>query len=40
MELALRQRLGVEPHERTAGRTGYRNGYREQPCDTRVGTIP
>src|SRR5215469_479140 len=35
----LAEHLGAERHERTADRTGYRNGYRERPWDTRVGTI-
>jgi putative transposase len=39
MELELTQRLGAERHERTAERTGQRNGYRERTWDTRVGTI-
>ena len=39
MELELAEHLGAERHERTTDRTGYRNGYRERPWDTRVGTI-
>jgi transposase-like protein len=39
MEMELAQHVGAERHERTADRTGYRNGYRERPWDTRVGTI-
>src|ERR687886_159755 len=39
MELELAEHLGAERHERTLERTGYRNGYRERPWDTRVGTI-
>src|SRR4029077_10815310 len=39
MELALGEHVGAERHERTAEWTGYRNGYRERPWDTRVGTI-
>ena len=39
MDLELAEHVGAERHERTAGRTGYRNGYRERPWDTRVGTI-
>ena len=31
--------VGAEPHQRTAGRTTYRNGYREREWDTRVGTL-
>src|ERR671932_1585432 len=39
MKLELAEQLGAERHERTAERSGYRNGYRERPWDTRVGTI-
>ena len=39
MELELAEHVGAERHERTPERTGYRNGYRERPWDTRVGTI-
>lgn len=39
MELELAEHLGAERHERTPDRSGYRNGYRERPWDTRVGTI-
>lgn len=39
MELEVSQQLGAERYERTADRTGQRNGYRERPWDTRVGTI-
>lgn len=39
MELEITQHIGAERHERTAGRTGQRNGYRERTWDTRVGTI-
>src|SRR5262245_10114535 len=39
MELELAEHLGAERHERTAERSGYRNGYRERPWDTRVGSI-
>src|ERR671931_2061642 len=39
MELEVTQQLGAERHERTADRSGYRNGYRERTWDTRVGTI-
>ena len=39
MELEVAQHLGAERHERTPDRTGQRNGYRERPWDTRVGTI-
>jgi transposase-like protein len=39
MEMELAEHVGAERHERTADRTGYRNGYRERPWDMRVGTI-
>ena len=39
MELEVTQHLGAARHERTAERTGQRNGYRERPWDTRVGTV-
>ena len=39
MELELDEHLGAERHERTEGRTGHRNGYRQRSWDTRVGTI-
>jgi putative transposase len=39
MELEVAQHLGAERYERTPGRTGQRNGYRERAWDTRVGTI-
>jgi len=39
MELEVSQHLGAERHERSLERTGYRNGYRERPWDTRVGSI-
>src|ERR671924_179603 len=39
MEMELAEHVGAERHERTLERTGYRNGYRERPWDTRVGSI-
>jgi putative transposase len=39
MEVEVEQHLGAAKHERTGERTGYRNGTRERPFDTRVGTI-
>jgi transposase-like protein len=39
MELEVRQHVGAERQERTEERTGQRNGYRERPWDTRVGSI-
>ncbi len=39
MEMEVEQHVGAARHERTAGRTGQRNGYRERSWDTRVGTV-
>jgi len=39
MELEVTEHVGAERHERTAARTGQRNGYRERAWDTRVGTV-
>src|SRR6266571_5105562 len=39
LELQVNQHIGAERYERTAERTGQRNGYRERRWDTRVGTI-
>ncbi|HET8645781.1 MAG TPA: IS256 family transposase, partial [Vicinamibacteria bacterium] len=39
MELEVAQHLGAERYERTATRSGQRNGYRERAWDTRVGSI-
>jgi transposase-like protein len=39
MELEVTQHLGAERHERILSRVGQRNGYRERPWDTRVGSI-
>src|SRR4051795_4758321 len=39
MEVEVSQHLGAERHERTAERSGQRNGYRDREWDTRVGTI-
>ncbi len=39
MELEVSEQLGAGRHERTEGRKGYRNGYREREWDTRVGTV-
>src|SRR5438477_9560714 len=40
LRMALAEHVGAERHERTAERSGYRNGYRERrPWDTRVGSI-
>ena len=40
MEVEISQLTGAELGERTEHRQTYRNGYRERPFDTRVGTIP
>jgi putative transposase len=39
MELEVTRHVGAARHERTAERTGQRNGYREREWDTRVGTL-
>jgi putative transposase len=39
MELEVAAKLGAQPHQRTAERSGYRNGHRERDWDTRAGTI-
>ena len=39
MELEVSQHVGAERYERTAARTGERNGYRERTWDTRVGSL-
>jgi len=39
MDLEVSQHVGAGKYERTAERTGQRNGYRERAWDTRVGTI-
>ncbi len=39
MELEVSQHGGAAKHQRTPERTGYRNGYRDRPWETRVGTI-
>ena len=39
MEVEVAQHLGAARHERTLGRSGHRNGYRERAWDTRVGTV-
>jgi len=39
MELEVAEHVGAGRHERTEGRTGQRNGYRERSWDTRVGTV-
>ena len=39
MEMEVEQHVGAARHERTAGRNGQRNGYRQRSWDTRVGTV-
>ena len=39
MDAEVTDLVGAEPHQRTSGRTTYRNGYREREWDTRVGTL-
>ncbi len=39
MELEVARHVGAERYERTAERTGQRNGYRERTWDTRVGSL-
>jgi len=39
MEMEVQEHLGAARHERTAGRVGQRNGYRERSWDTRVRTL-
>src|SRR5260370_9288008 len=39
MDAEVTDLVGAEPHQRTVGRTTYRNGYRDREGDTRVGTL-
>jgi transposase len=39
MELEVAQHVGAHKYERSTSRSGERNGYRERPWDTRVGSI-
>ena len=39
MELEVEEHVGASRHERTAERSGQRNGYRNRSWDTRVGTV-
>jgi len=39
MEMEVHEHVGAARHERSAGRTGQRNGYRQRSWDTRVGTV-
>lgn len=40
MEAEVEAHLGADRYERTAERSGQRNGYRTRDWDTRVGSIP
>jgi transposase-like protein len=39
MEFEVTNRIGADKHERAKGRATYRNGYRERPLHTRLGTL-
>jgi len=39
MEMEVEEHIGAAPHERTPGRKGQRNGYRQRIWDTRVGAV-
>jgi putative transposase len=39
MEAEVTQHLGAQRYERSPERSGQRNGYRDRPWDTRVGSI-
>lgn len=39
MEMEVEQHIGAARHERTEGRSGQRNGYRERTWETRAGAI-
>ena len=39
MEMEVEEHVGAGRHERSPGRTGRRNGYRQRNWDTRVGTV-
>ena len=39
MEMEVEEHLGAARHERTPGRKGQRNGYRQRLWDTRVGAV-
>jgi transposase-like protein len=39
MEADVEGVIGAGRHERAEGRTTYRNGYRDRPLDTRLGTL-
>ena len=39
MEMEVEEHVGAGRHERSPGRMGQRNGYRQRNWDTRVGTV-
>ena len=39
MDAEVTAMVGAEPHQRSANRITYRNGYRDRDWDTRVGTV-
>jgi putative transposase len=39
MEMEVQEHVGAARHERSPGRTGQRNGYRQRSWDRRVGTV-
>src|SRR6266536_6018778 len=39
MEVEVAQHIGAERYERSADRSGQRNGYRDRTWDTRVGSL-
>ncbi|HHY11351.1 MAG TPA: IS256 family transposase, partial [Firmicutes bacterium] len=39
MQFEATEAVGTLPYERTAGRCGYRNGNRDRPLHTRVGSL-
>ncbi|HVZ17521.1 MAG TPA: transposase, partial [Terriglobales bacterium] len=39
MEAEVTEKVGAEPHERSAERTTHRNGHRQRRWDTRLGTL-
>ncbi len=39
LEAQMTEHIGAAPYERTAGRTGHRNGYKPRALRSRVGTL-
>ena len=39
MQIERQRHLGAAPHERTEGRTGHANGYKDKTLATRLGQI-